>query len=114
MLWHHVNKSLNMQKSKLAEFHSNNSTEVVNMDTKISLDCDSIQHCKTVPYTPQQNGRAERLNRTIMEKAEAMRLDACIPPSWWEFSVYHVVHLYNRTPIKRLDWKTPYEIIHEK
>ena len=65
----------------------------------------------SVPHTPQQNGRAERLNRTIMDKAESMRLHACIPESWWEFSVLHAVHIYNRTPMRRLNWKTPYELI---
>jgi hypothetical protein len=31
-----------------------------------------IVHQKTVPYSPQQNGVAERMNRTIMEKARSM------------------------------------------
>jgi hypothetical protein len=65
----------------------------------------------SVPHQPQQNGRAERFNRTIVEKAQALRFDACLPESWWEFSVTHAVHLYNRTPIKRLQWRTPYELL---
>jgi len=44
-----------------------------------------------------------------MDKAEAMRHYACLPPSWWEFSVTHAVHLYNRTPMERLNWRTPTE-----
>jgi hypothetical protein len=48
----------------------------------------------SAPRTPQQNGRAERLNRTIMDKAEAMRHYASLPPSWWEFSVGHAVYVY--------------------
>ena len=49
-----------------------------------------------------------------MEKAQAMRLDACLPQSWWEFSVLHAVHLYNRTLVRRIDWKTPYEKLKHK
>jgi hypothetical protein len=60
----------------------------------------------------QQNGRAERFNRTLMDKAQAMRLDACLPPSWWEFAVNTAVHLYNRTPVRRLKWRTPYELVY--
>jgi transposase InsO family protein len=31
-----------------------------------------IARQKTTPYTPQQNGVAERMNRTLMEKARCM------------------------------------------
>lgn len=66
---------------------------------------------KSLPYEQQQNGRAERFNRTIMDKAQALRFDACLPDSWWEFSVEHALHLYNRTPLKRHLWKTPVETL---
>jgi hypothetical protein len=36
-----------------------------------------------------------------------------LPETWWEFAVLHAVMLYNRTPIKRLDWKSPYELLKE-
>jgi len=58
----------------------------------------------------QMNGRAERFNRTINNKSEAMRLQACLPPSYWEFSVNHAVYLYNRTPVRRTHWETPIEL----
>ena len=57
----------------------------------------------------QQNGRAERLIRTLMDKSEAMRHEACIPDSWWEFSFEQAIHVYNRTPMRRLKWQTPHE-----
>ena len=38
-----------------------------------------VTHQTSVPHTPQQNGRAERFNRTLLEKAEAIRLHACLP-----------------------------------
>ena len=49
-----------------------------------------------------------------MEKTQAMHLDACLPQSWWEFAVLHAVHLYNRTLVRRIDWKTPYEKLKHK
>ena len=49
--------------------------------------------------------------RTIMDKAEAMRHKACIPQSWWEFSVLHALHIYNRTPLHRHKWRTPYTVL---
>ena len=44
-----------------------------------------------------------------MEKGESMRLEACLPQSWWEFSLEHATHVYKRTPIRRLSWQTPHE-----
>jgi hypothetical protein len=66
---------------------------------------------KSLPHEQQQNGRAERFNRTIWDKAQSLRFDACLPNSWWEFCVEHALYLYNRTPLKRANWSTPYELI---
>jgi hypothetical protein len=66
------------------------------------------------PCTPQMNGHAERFMRTFLEKAEAMRLHACIPPLWWEFAVEHSIHVYNHTLLARHDWKTLYKIIYKE
>ena len=57
----------------------------------------------------QQNGHAERFICTVMDKAQAMCLDACLPQNWWEFTVDCATHVYNRTPIQHHDWKTPFE-----
>jgi hypothetical protein len=67
----------------------------------------------STPHTPQQNGRAERFMRTFMDKAESMRFTACIPQSWWEFSIEYAVQLYNRTPQDRLKWSTPFAMLHD-
>ena len=46
-----------------------------------------IETLQSIPYVHQQNGRAERLIRRLTEKAESMRLQACLPQSWWEFAL---------------------------
>jgi Integrase core domain len=68
----------------------------------------------SVLHMHQQNGRAERFIRTIVEKAQAVHLEACIPQNWWEFAVNYAVHIYNQTPLKRSsnDYKTPFERLH--
>lgn len=64
-----------------------------------------------VPYTPQQNGVAERMNRTIMERARAMLDDASFKRSKWSVAVLAVVYLINRSPTSALkETKTPYEM----
>ena len=57
----------------------------------------------------QQNGCAERFICTVMDKAQAMHFDACLPQSWWEFAVDCATHVYNHTPIQHHDWKMPFE-----
>ena len=57
----------------------------------------------------QQNGHVERFICTVIDKAQAMRLDACLPQNWWEFTVDCATHVYNHTPIQRHHWKMPFE-----
>ena len=66
-----------------------------------------IEISQSIAHVHQQNGQAEWIIRTLMEKAETMRLQACLPQSWWEFTLDHTTHVYNRTPIRHLDWQTP-------
>ena len=47
-----------------------------------------------------------------MDKAQPLRLDACLPQSWWEFAVNTATHLYNRTPVGHLEWRTPFELVY--
>jgi hypothetical protein len=66
---------------------------------------------QSAPYAHQQNSRAERLIRTLTDKAQAMRLHACLPDSYWEFAILHAAHVYNMTLMNRLNWRTPLELL---
>ena len=50
---------------------------------------------KTIPRTPQQNGVAERMNRTLNEHARSMRLHARLPKTFWVDAVSTTVYLIN-------------------
>ena len=62
----------------------------------------------TAPYSPPQNGIAERMNRTIVELARAMLNAHHLPQFLWEYAVAHAVYLRNRAYTKPLGSKTPY------
>src|ERR1700709_1211229 len=70
-----------------------------------------IKILQSIPHAHQQNGHAERIIRTLMDKEESMRLQACLPQSWWEFSLDHATHVYNQTPNHRLNWQTPFQLL---
>ena len=41
-----------------------------------------------------------------------MRTHAECPQSWWEFSFETAIHIYNRTPLRRTNWTTPFQNIY--
>lgn len=51
----------------------------------------------TAPHTPQQNGVAERANRTIASKARVMLIQSGLGTRYWFRAVHHTVFLDNRT-----------------
>ncbi|CAH9125759.1 unnamed protein product [Cuscuta epithymum] len=68
-----------------------------------------IRMLKTVPETPQQNGVAERMNRTLNERARSMRLHAGLPKMFWADAVNTAAYLINRGPSSPIGFKIPEE-----
>uniref|UniRef100_A0A2N9GF09 Integrase catalytic domain-containing protein n=1 Tax=Fagus sylvatica TaxID=28930 RepID=A0A2N9GF09_FAGSY len=64
----------------------------------------------TVQKTPQQNGVAERLNRTITETARCLRLNAELPKIFWAEAVYMTCYIINRSPRVAFDGKVAEEV----
>ncbi|KXJ79375.1 hypothetical protein RP20_CCG001137 [Aedes albopictus] len=71
---------------------------------------DGIIHQTTCPYTPQQNGVAERMNRTLVEKARCMLNDSKLPKKFWAEAVSTAAYLVNRSPARSLEAKTSEEV----
>ena len=68
-----------------------------------------IIHQTTVPDNPEQNGIAERFNRTVVESARAMMYHAQLPQRFWAEAINTAVYLRNRSPSAELKDGTPYE-----
>jgi transposase InsO family protein len=69
-----------------------------------------IARQKTTPYTPRQNGVAERMNMTSMEKARCMLSGVGLGQEFWAEAVGTACYLVNRSPSSTLDEKTPQEV----
>ncbi|GJE99589.1 polyprotein [Phanerochaete sordida] len=63
----------------------------------------------TAPYSPAQNGVAERLNRTLAERARAMLIARSLPKFLWQEAWAYACFLKNRTPTRALKGTTPHE-----
>src|SRR6202789_1608872 len=68
----------------------------------------------TVRARPQQNGVAERANRTIEKNVVAIPAESRLPPSFLGQAVAAYVHIWNRCSTTSLTSKTPYELWHRK
>ncbi|HEY0433295.1 MAG TPA: reverse transcriptase domain-containing protein [Chitinophagaceae bacterium] len=99
----------NQSGTTIKELRSDNGTEYVSKEFEAYLKKSGIRHQLTVPYTLEQNGVAERANRTIVEKARTMLTSAGLKKGFWAEAVNTAVYLKNRTLMKILDDITPEE-----
>eukprot|EP00963_Diacronema_lutheri_P004998 scaffold365_cov361-Pavlova_lutheri.AAC.2 len=89
---------------------SDRGTEFLNAELQNFLQENGIQQQTSAPYTPQQNGNAERYNRTILEKVRAVLLDGGLGKRFWNFAVEYCALVRNRVPCKP-HGRTPYEAV---
>ena len=54
----------------------------------------------TMPRTPQQNGVAERCNRTLMDMVRSMLNNSSLPKSLWMHALKTIIYLLNKVPCK--------------
>ena len=75
---------------------------------------EGIHHELTTPYTPEQNGVAERKNRTVVEMGRSMLKCKKLPNKFWAEAVATAVYILNISPTKAVMNKTPFEAWFER
>lgn len=95
--------------AKVKAIQSDNGREYVNKEFDEYLKTQGIQRRLTTAYTPEQNGVAERKNRTLVDSARCLLLQSGLPLSFWAEAIFTANHIRNRYPTKRLDGRTPHE-----
>ena len=99
----------NCSGKQLKILRTDNGGEYVSSEFDDYLKSKGIRHKRTIPKTPEQNGIAERMNRTVVEAVRSMLADAKLPYSFWAEAVSTAVYLRNRSPTKALKDMTPFE-----
>ncbi|KAL1223418.1 Retrovirus-related Pol polyprotein from transposon TNT 1-94 [Cardamine amara subsp. amara] len=95
---------------KLKALRTDNGLEYCNKTFDDHCKLHGILRHKTCPYTPQQNGVAERLNRTILEKVRSLLSETGLGESFWAEATSTVVYMINITPSTPLNFEIPEEV----
>jgi Integrase core domain. len=74
---------------KLKVLRTDNGGEYTSAQFEEFLVKDGIRHELTIPRTPEQNGVAERMNRTLVETTRAMLMDGGLPKRFLGRSDHH-------------------------
>ncbi|GKA06746.1 putative ribonuclease H-like domain-containing protein, partial [Tanacetum coccineum] len=87
-----------------------NMTEFKNRVMNQFCEMKGIKREFSVARTPQQNGVAERKNRTLIEAARTMLADLKLPTTFWAEAVNTACYVQNRVLVIKPHNKTPYEL----
>ena len=99
----------NSSGHKLNVLRTDNRGEYTSAEFESYLKREGIRHERTIPKTPEQNGVAERKNRTLVESVRSMLADAKLPRKFWAEALSTAVYLQNRSPTKALNKMTQYQ-----
>ncbi|KAK1415024.1 hypothetical protein QVD17_30793 [Tagetes erecta] len=101
----------NQLECKVKTLRSDNGTEFKNANVDLFCAEKGIARQYSAPRTPQQNGVAERKNRTLIEAARSMLADAKIPITFWDEAIATACFVQNRTLLVQDKQKTSYELL---
>lgn len=95
------------------DIRSDGALDYEGTEWSVWLKDNGIHHQRTNPYTAEQNGVAERYNRTLMERVMAMMDDSGLEKQWWAEAALTANYLSNRVP-QRGQATTPFEAFYGK
>ncbi|KAD3067019.1 hypothetical protein E3N88_34899 [Mikania micrantha] len=101
----------NQKNLKVKVFRTDNGTEFRNQTLIDFCDEKGIARQYSAARTPQQNGVAERRNRTLIEAARTMLSESKLPIFFWAEAVNTACYVQNRALLNKRHQKTPYEIL---
>ncbi|KAL0793897.1 hypothetical protein Bca101_065274 [Brassica carinata] len=92
---------------KVKKLRTDNGLEYCNLRFDKFCKEEGVVRHRTCTYTPQQNGVAERLNRSIMNKVRSMLSESGLEKKFWAEAASTSVYVINRLPSSAIDFKIP-------
>ncbi|GIL59721.1 hypothetical protein Vafri_14447, partial [Volvox africanus] len=94
-----INRLEQASGHRVKEVRTDRGREFVNVQLKSYFCSKGIEHGTTVGYTPEQNGAAERLNRTLLEKTRALLVESGLQRDMWAEAISTANYLRNISPV---------------
>ena len=88
---------------QIRRFHSDGGGEYLGYDFQFALAEEGTTFSYSVPETQQANGIAERMNRTLKEKAQSEIVACGLDWKYWPLAIKHANYLRNRSPAAGID-----------
>ena len=82
----------NQTRHTVQTVRTDRGSEFLNSDVHEFFAAKGIRHEMSAPYTPEQNGGAERLNRSVKEKIRVLLFQAQAPASMCRITSYNVCY----------------------
>jgi hypothetical protein len=101
----------NQLRLKVRGIRCDNGTEFKNQLMDEFCAKKGIKREFSIARTTQQNGVAERKNRTLIEAARTMLTDSQLPVPFWAEAVSAACYVLNRVSVTKPQMKTPYELL---
>lgn len=99
----------NSSDKKIGTFRTDRGGEFTSKEFNQYCEEAGIKRHLTTPYSPQQNGVVERINRTIIEMARCLLKEKELPLYFWGEALRHLIYLLNRLSTRAVEGVTPYE-----
>ncbi|GJS06673.1 putative ribonuclease H-like domain-containing protein [Tanacetum coccineum] len=107
-----ISRIENLIDHKVKVIRCDNGTEFKNREINQFCEMKGILRQYSVARTPQQNGVAERRNRTLIEAARTMLADSKLPTTFWAEAVNTACYVQNKVLVVKPFNKTSYELFH--
>lgn len=101
-------------QTQIKAFQCDNGGEFNNSDFHQFFDSHGIKVRFSCPHTSQQNGKSERMIRTINNAIRALLFQAKLSPTYWVEALHVAVHLLNIIPSSAIQNRVPYSLFFNK
>ena len=107
-------RNIRGQSARIGKLRLDGGTEYLTESMKRLSLREKIQFETTPPGTPDLNGCAERFNLELQQKIRSLIFSSGFPKQMWAYALQFAINVYNKTPKSSIEYKIPFELMHDK